>query len=139
MRDGVPVTYMFSAPALGMVADRFGRRRTLTVCAAGFAVANFLIVTADSFALFLALRILAGITASGVTPLIYAGVGEAAAPERRATWMAFAVSGLLLSLSLGAPIGSLIGAAWGWRTPFVVLAGLSHCRPRQPAFVWPPD
>jgi predicted MFS family arabinose efflux permease len=133
------VTYMFSAPALGVVADRFGRRRTLTVCAAGFAVANFLIVTADSFALLLALRILAGITASGVTPLIYAGVGEAAAPERRATWMAFAVSGLLLSLSLGAPIGSLIGAAWGWRAPFVVLAGLSLLLVLGNRLVWPPD
>jgi predicted MFS family arabinose efflux permease len=133
------VTYMFSAPALGMVADRFGRRRTLTVCAAGFAVANLLIVTADSFALLLALRILAGITASGVTPLIYAGVGEAAAPERRATWMAFAVSGLLLSLSLGAPIGSLIGAAWGWRAPFVVLAGLSLLLVLGNRLVWPPD
>src|SRR5262249_4175267 len=48
------VTYMFSAPVLGMIADRLGRRRTLTVSIAGFAIANALILITDSFATLLA-------------------------------------------------------------------------------------
>jgi predicted MFS family arabinose efflux permease len=53
--------------------------------------------------------------------------------------MAFAVSGLLLALSLGAPIGSLIGVAWGWRAPFLLLAGLSLLLVFGNRVVWPAD
>src|SRR5262249_22237025 len=48
-----------------------------------------------------------------------------APPDRRATQLALVVSGLLLSLSLGAPIGGLAGASFGWPSIFQVLAGFS--------------
>ena len=115
-------TYMVSAPVLGGLADRFGRRRILVICLAAFALANLLTGTAASFAWLLAWRCAAAAAAAGVTPSVYAAVGDDAPPARRATWMAVAVSGLLLALSAGAPIGALIGARWGWRAPFLVLA-----------------
>jgi predicted MFS family arabinose efflux permease len=36
------LTYMISAPFLGYVADRIGRRRTLTCCLLAFATANLM-------------------------------------------------------------------------------------------------
>src|SRR5712691_9749146 len=69
------LTYMVSAPLFGHVADRYGRRRMLVCCLAGFAVANFLTAVATSLIWLLAARVAAGVAAAGVTPSVYALVG----------------------------------------------------------------
>jgi predicted MFS family arabinose efflux permease len=66
-------------------------------------------------------------------------VGEAAPAARRATWMAIAVSGLLLALSVGAPAGTIIASSLGWRAPFVLLAILSLGLIAANRVVWPTD
>ena len=100
------VTYMLSAPALGHLADRVGRVRVLTCCLGAFGAANLLTAIAGDFTWLLATRIVAGAAAAGVSPSIYA-------LERRATRLAIVVSGLLMSLSLGTPIGMLSAASLG--------------------------
>lgn len=119
------VTYLLIAPVIGYAADRLGRRRTLICCLGGFLAANLATALSPGLGTLLAARCFAGAAAAGISPLVYAGVGEAAPPERRATWMAIAVSGLLLALSIGAPAGTLIAAELGWRSPFIVLAVIS--------------
>ena len=131
------VAYMVAAPLLGMVADRTGRRATLLTALLAFAAANALTAVSAEFAWLLISRVAAGIAAAGVTPLIYAGVGEAAPASRRATWMAIAVSGLLMSLSLGAPAGALLADACGWRVPILGLAMLSLLLIMANRFAWP--
>jgi len=133
------LSYMVSAPFFGQVADRIGRRRMLVCCLAAFAAANLLTAVAASVIWLLAARVAAGVAAAGVTPSVYALVGSAAPPDRRATWMALVVSGLLLSLALGAPIGAWAGASIGWGTVFAVLAGLSLCLAWPNFAVWPRD
>jgi predicted MFS family arabinose efflux permease len=133
------LTYLVTAPLIGQLADRVGRRRVLIGCLAGFAVANLLTGLAAGFAWLLVVRVFAGAATAGVSPLIYAGVGEAAPPARRATWMAVAVSGLLLALSVGAPAGTLVASFWGWRAPFLVLAALSVVLIVANRLVWPAD
>lgn len=132
------VCYMVGAPLFGSLADRLGRRRILTACLASFALANGLTGAATDFGWLIVWRSLAGAAAAGVTPLIYAGIGDEAPPARRATWLALAVSGLLLALSIGAPAGALIGARWGWRAPFLVIAGLSLLLVAANRLAWPP-
>src|SRR5215469_11972784 len=117
--------YMIAAPLLGQIADRVGRRRMLTFCLAGFAAANLMTAAAPSFGWLLAARVVAGVATAGVSPSVYALVGESAPPSRRATWMATAVSGLLCSLSFGAPLGTVVGAVFGWAKVFDLLALLS--------------
>lgn len=119
------VTYMMTAPLLGAISDRVGRRRMLMGCLVAFALANLLTAAAGNFYWLLAARVVAGATTAGIAPSVYALVGEAAPPERRATWMAICVSGLLMSLSVGVPIGALAGASAGWPSVFVALAVLS--------------
>jgi predicted MFS family arabinose efflux permease len=116
---------MVAAPLLGQAADRVGRRRMLIFCLAGFAAANLMTAAAPSFGWLLAARVVAGVATAGVSPSVYALVGESAPPSRRATWMATAVSGLLCSLSFGAPLGALVGAVFGWAKVFDLLALLS--------------
>src|SRR5947207_4902297 len=108
------VTYMLSAPALGHLADRVGRGRVLTWCLCAFGAANLLTAIAGDFTWLLATRIVAGAAAAGVSPSIYSLAGSSAPPERRATRLAIVVSGLLMSLSFGTPIGLLTAASLGW-------------------------
>jgi len=133
------VTYMICAPLLGQIADRVGRRLMLSWCLVGFAVANLLTAAAPSLMWLLAARVVAGAMTAGVSPSIYALVGEGAPPARRATWMAMAVSGLLCSLSFGAPLGALVGAAFGWAKVFDLLAGLSLVLVLANLRIWPAD
>src|SRR5580700_638508 len=119
------VAYMLSAPALGHLADRVGRGQVLTCCLCAFGAANLLTAIAGNFTWLLATRIAAGAAAAGVSPSIYALAGNRAPPERRATRLAIVVSGLLMSLSFGTPMGLLIAASLGWPIVFAALAALS--------------
>ena len=131
------VTYMCVAPVFGRLADRFGRKRLLIWSLLAFAAANLLTAAAGTFPALLAARVAAGITAAGVSPSVYALVGETAPAGRRATWMGIAVSGLLLSLSIGTPIGGLAGAAFGWPMVFVGLAVASALLAIANHLAWP--
>jgi predicted MFS family arabinose efflux permease len=133
------LTYMLGAPLFGHLADRIGRRRMLVCGLAAFAAANLLTAAAASVIWLIAARVAAGAAAASVTPSVYALVGGAAPPDRRATWMALVVSGLLLSLALGAPIGAWAGASFGWGPVFAVLAGLSVCLVWPNFAIWPHD
>jgi predicted MFS family arabinose efflux permease len=131
------VAYMVSAPLLGHVADRLGRRNVLTFCLAAFAAANLLSASATNLHVLIAARIIAGSMAAGVSPSVYALVGEAAPLGRRGTWLAIAVSGLLVSLSLGTPIGALAGAWFGWPPIFAALAVSSAALIWANHRIWP--
>jgi len=116
---------MVSAPVLGHFADRVGRQRVLIWCLCAFGAANLLTALAGDFSWLLATRSLAGAAAAGVSPSIYALAGASAPPERRATWLAIIVTGLLMSLSFGAPIGLVTAELFGWRIVFTALGALS--------------
>ena len=119
------VTYMLSAPLLGHLADRVGRVRVLTCCLCAFGAANLLTALAGDFAWLLVTRIAAGAAAAGVSPSVYALIGSSAPPELRASRLAVVVSGLLMSLCLGAPVGLLTAAWFCWPAVFFVLGAVS--------------
>src|ERR671918_741807 len=62
------VAYMVSAPLLGIVADRTGRRATLFAALLAFAAANALTAASPDFAWLLMSRIAAGNSAARSTP-----------------------------------------------------------------------
>ena len=131
------LTYMIGAPFFGHLADRVGRRRVLIAGLAVFTAGNLATAAATSLGFLLVARITAGAAAAAVSPSVYALVAGAAPPERRASWMALVVSGLLVSLAVGAPIGAWAGAALGWNAVFVALAALSFLLILPNGQVWP--
>jgi predicted MFS family arabinose efflux permease len=131
------LSYALAAPFFGHLADRLGRRRVLVCALAVFAAANLLTASAAGFAALLAARLLAGAAAAGISPSLYALVSGTAPPQRQAASLAIAVSGLLLSLALGAPLAALLAATIGWAPVFRALAlcGLFLLWPNQR--IWP--
>jgi predicted MFS family arabinose efflux permease len=133
------LTYMVSAPLLGHLSDRIGRRRVLSCSLVAFTLANLLTASAPNLPSLLVVRLFAGAAAAGVSPSIYALVGGAAPPHRCASWLALTVSGLLVSLAVGASMGELAGAYFGWAPVFVALAAFSSLLAALNACVWPHD
>ena len=62
------LTYMITAPLLGHLADRIGRRRMLTCCLFGFALANLLTASAANFTWLLLARLLPALRQQGYRP-----------------------------------------------------------------------
>src|SRR5215813_13482710 len=119
------VTYALSAPVLGHIADRVGRRQVLIYCLCAFGAANVLTALSVNFTWLLATRFVAGAAAAGVSPSIYALAGSSGPSKRRATRLAVVVSGLLMSLSFGTPLGLLTAASFDWPLVFSALGVLS--------------
>jgi predicted MFS family arabinose efflux permease len=130
------LTYTLSAPALGHLADRVGRRPVLTYCLCAFGVANLLTAVSANFTWLLVARFVAGAAAAGVSPSIYALTGSSAPPQRRATRMAIVVSGLLMSLTFGTPMGLLTAASVDWPVVFGALGILSLLLSGANSLVW---
>lgn len=131
------LSYMLGAPLFGHVSDRIGRRRVLGWSLMVFAAANLLTALAPGLSSLLAIRLLAGASAAGISPAIYALAGDAAPPGRRATWLALTASGLLVSLAVGASTAAIAGALFGWPSIFATLAALSLAAAWLNRRVWP--
>jgi predicted MFS family arabinose efflux permease len=121
------VGYVIAAPVFGRLADRAGRHQLLTWCLIAFAVTNLLTSEARDLPMMLVARALCGVAASGVTPSIYALVGAAAPTGRRGTWIGILVTGLLLSLTISAPLAATASQVIGWRAIFrgIAVSGLA--------------
>jgi predicted MFS family arabinose efflux permease len=130
-------TYMLSSPLLGQFSDRIGKRRVLVCSLLAFAAANFITALVTNLPSLLAARFAAGAAAAGISPSVYALTVAAGPAHRRATRLGVVVSGLVVSLALGAPIGALAGAAFGWASVFIGLACLSVLLAWINLQVWP--
>jgi MFS family permease len=107
---------------LSLLADRWGRVKSLTVMAVLWSLATLLCAVADSYGQMLAGRLLVGVGEAA-----YGSVGIAVVvsvfPKRlRATLSAAFMAGGLLGQVLGVGIGGAVAAAHGWRMAFLVIA-----------------
>jgi len=117
--------YAISAPFFGWLSDRKGRRFFIIFGLLTFCLSNFLTAISSSFTMLIISRIMAGSSVAAITPLVYAIIGDTAPPERRGVWLSVVVSGHLMALWAGAPIGTLLELFLGWRSVFIGLATIA--------------
>ena len=103
------------APILGKLGDVIGRRKTLLLGIAVFALGNILSVLANTLGFMLIARFTVGIGTAAMGPVILAYIATEFPPEKIAK--GFALYMLLSSASviLGPTIGGLIVSSYGWR------------------------
>lgn len=110
----------------GAVLTRAWPRRTVLLTAVGgFLAFNSVTAVSTNFQLTLVARFLAGAAAGitwGLVP-VYARLMAPRGLEGRA--MAVALVGTPLALSLGVPIGTWVGALFGWRLPFIAMSAIA--------------
>lgn len=121
---------------IGVLADRFGRRVTLTWTIVGMGGGSLLIAVAPTYeqvgilapAILLLARLLQGISAGGEYAAVSAFLIESAPNGRRGLFSSFAyissVSANLAAVGIAALLANLLSsedmAAWGWRIAFAI-------------------
>jgi MFS family permease len=111
---------------LSLLADRWGRVRSLTVMAVLWSIATLLCAVAANYQQMLLGRVLVGVGEAAYGSVGIALVISVFPSRMRATLSAAFMAGGLFGQVLGVAIGGQIAATHGWRAAFMVigLAGL---------------
>jgi predicted MFS family arabinose efflux permease len=118
------LSYAIGAPLLSALAGAADRRRVLTAAILAFVVGNVLAAASVSFTTLLLAQILMGMASGLFAATAQATAVSLAAPEHRALAISVVVGGTTFAVALGAPLGALIAAVWGWRGTFGAIAVL---------------
>ena len=119
------ITYALAAPFMAGLTAANNRKRILVAALLVLAVLNALAAVMPNFGALLAVRILCGLTATLVNPVAAAAAAALVPPERRGRALAIVLAGLTLSFTLGIPLGSVVGDAFGWRATFLFSGALA--------------
>lgn len=115
-------TVAIAAPLCAILLAGLGRKPLILAALLLFACANLLAAFASSFGLLMAMRVAAALCAAATTPSLFA-VAASMAPEGKAGRYIAAISlGVTGSIAFGVPLGTWIGAAFGWRWTFGCMA-----------------
>src|SRR5216110_1748036 len=120
--DAFFVTYMLSAPILGLLADRFSRWIIVGSAVILWSLASGGSGLAATFAILFATRICVGIGEGGYGPAAPTILSDLFPIEKRGRIMAIFCAAIPVGSALGYVIGGSIGAHLGWRWAFYLVA-----------------
>lgn len=103
------------APVIGLLADRFGRRRTLVPCLAVFGAAGLVAVLAPTFGVMLAARFAMGFGAAGLVNLAITLIGDTFTDDRRTYWIGKNAGVLTAGLAIFPLAAGFVTDVAGWR------------------------
>ena len=107
------------APLIGLLADRYGRRRVLTPCLASFGLFGALSALAPTFEILLLARLLQGIGSAGLINLAVVLIGDYWEGAERTRIVGRNSAVLTSTLAVFPPLGGLLTEIGGWRLAFV--------------------
>jgi predicted MFS family arabinose efflux permease len=110
-----------SAIPLVSLTMQFNRKLLLLILLAGFAVSNIVAGLVLNYTIIIILRIIGGICAGVMWPMIAAYGMRLVNEEQHGKAIAVIMAGNTLGISLGMPAMTFIGNEYGWGTEFIVL------------------
>jgi MFS family permease len=106
------------APVIGVLADRFGRRKVLIPCLVVFGLAGVGAAFAPTFGALLALRLLQGFGSAGLINLAVVLLGDYWEGNERARLIGYNAAVLTVSVAIFPAVGGLLAQVGGWRWSF---------------------
>lgn len=110
------------APLLAAATSRFDRRLLLAATLALYFAGHLASALVSSFEAMLAIRVLTSIGSALFTAQAAATAALLVPPERRGRAIAFVFLGWSIASVAGLPLGAYVGATWGWRAGFALVA-----------------
>jgi len=120
--DAFFVTYMVSAPILGLLADRISRWLIVGSAVILWSLASGGSGLAATFTILFATRVCVGIGEGGYGPAAPTILSDLFPIETRGRIMAIFCAAIPVGSALGYVVGGLIGAHFGWRWAFYLVA-----------------
>ncbi len=108
------VPYAVAQLFLGPLGDRYGKLQCIRVCAVGLCVALLASLLVSGFTALLATRVLAGIFAGGLIPLVLASLGDQFELKERQVMIGRMLFAIISGQMLGSMLGGALGASMGW-------------------------
>lgn len=112
---------IFAIPLISATVE-FSRKKLLICLLIGFALSNVLVGFASSYILAIVGRVIGGICAGVLWPMIAAYGMKLVDDEHKGLAVAVIMSGTTFGMSLGLPLVTLVGTNVGWRIEFLVIA-----------------
>jgi DHA1 family inner membrane transport protein len=119
------LTSALGGPVVAHVLGRFDRKLVVLLGLGLSIVMHLACALTPNFSTLLILRALAGLAGAMSAPAASVAAASLVPPERRGSALAMVSGGLTLAFVVGIPMGSVIGSAFGWRSSFLLAAGLS--------------
>ncbi|SLN57152.1 Inner membrane transport protein YdhP [Roseivivax jejudonensis] len=116
---------VIGAPVLAVLCARLRRRAVLIAMILAFGAANLLGAIAPSMGLLTGSRVLAGLPHGAYLGIAMLFAADLLPRGQRARGVAQVLLGLTLANVIGVPAASAIGQTVGWRSLFVIVAGIS--------------
>lgn len=108
------------APVMGVLADRYGRRRVLIPCLVTFGVAGGLAGLSPNLLVLVVLRLFQGAGSAGLINLAVVTIGDHWRGNERARLIGRNAAVLTVSLAVFPPLGGLLTDLAGFRAPFAL-------------------
>lgn len=122
MVSAYAIGYACFALISGPISDGRNRKKVMIWGLLAFSMSTFLCGFSYTFPAMLFFRFLAGVSASFVTPQVWASIPVIVDKKHIVKVMGYATAGLSVSQLVGIPIGSYL-AVNSWHTPFFVISG----------------
>lgn len=125
------------APILAGLGARLPRKTMLIALMIAFAIGNIFSVIAPSFPLLFVSRFVAGLPHGayfGVAALVAAGLVD---PLKRARAVSMVMLGLSVANVVGVPLATWLGQNLGWRSAFMIVAGIGAATATAVTFLVP--
>lgn len=114
---------IFAIPLISMTLS-VNRKSLLLILLGGFAISNIVVGLTSSYYLIVAMRILGGICAGIMWPMIAAYGAALVTDDLQGRAITIIMAGNTFGVSLGLPFMTYIGTHVGWRVEFMVLGAL---------------
>ena len=116
---------ILTAIPLTALTSGWRRRNVLLLAIGGFLVFNTVTALSPHYLVTLVSRFLAGMAAGLAWGLMAGYARRMVSVEQQGRAMAIAMIGTPLALSLGVPLGTLMGGVLGWRSIFGIMSGMA--------------
>lgn len=120
-----PVTLAALMPLAGWLGNRFGHRRVLCAAMAGMALGAAGAALAPNLPVLVAFRMLQGLSAAPVLPVVMMLVVQVLGEERRGRALSLWAAANGVGQALGPTTGGLLAELFGWRAVFWQIVPLS--------------
>jgi len=119
------LTSALGGPVVAHLLSRVDRKLVVMLGLAFSLVMHIACAVTPNFTTLLVLRAFAGLAGAMSGPAASVAATSLVPPERRGSALATVAGGLTVAFVVGIPMGSVVGAAFGWRATFVLAAALS--------------